>query len=126
MLGQRLAEFHGLTGHQVHDATGHVARIEYLIHIAQDQRILLRGNSNHRIAHRNCRQNQRQQSEQRSLARRKDSDCAHGLRHRNRNVASGRMMHHAVVFVSPRGIGKDALNRQIGFDGGLFLANRGT
>ena len=32
-------------------------------------------------------------------------------------------MHDSVVFVGPRGIGEDALDREIGFESGLFLSD---
>ncbi len=46
-----------------------------------------------------------------------------GLRHGNGDVAARRMMHHAFVFVGPRGVAEDALDREIGFHRGLFLAD---
>ena len=66
---------------------------------------------------------QRKKSEQRKVIRANDSDRSKRFIHRQSHIAEGRIVHRAVVLVSPRRVRKDALDAARNFVGRLFFSD---
>ena len=88
-----------LAGDDVDDAGRHVRRVEQRIEVGRAQRMPRRRNGDHGIAHRDRRQDQRDEAEQRRLVRADDAHHAPRLVHRQRDEARLRRVHRAVVLV---------------------------
>ena len=79
VLGESLGQLRGMAGDEIHNAAGHVAGVEQLIEIADDERITIRRHGDNGVADGDGRQHQRKQTEQRRFAGRENSDGADGF-----------------------------------------------
>src|SRR5215472_737301 len=122
---QGFEQLRDIASHDVYGATGEIAGIKELIEIASDQRIFFRGDGDDGIAHGNQWHDKRHEPKKRRIGRTDDSDCSNGLVHRNGDVTERWIVHGAVEFVSPRSVGKDALDSQFELLGGLLCSDDG-
>ena len=102
------------------DAARQIAGVKELIEIGGDERVCLRRNGDHGVAHSEGRQYEGEETQQRRF---RGTDDAHGserLVHRNRDIAERRIVHGAVKLVGPGRVGEDALDAEIEFGRGLF------
>ena len=76
--------------------------IEQLVHVADDERILSEGTATTVLPTAIAGSTSESKPSSGASDGRKNPDRAHRLIHRNGNVASRRMVHHAVVLVGPR------------------------
>ena len=120
--GHHSRQFVGVSCYDVERAAGQIRGIEHLIEVGGGQGMRRRGHGDHPVAQRQRGCRQRDQAEQGCFRGTDHADHADRFIEGRGNSMHRRLMHRAVIFVGPGGVGEQPLKADIDLSSGIGIS----